>query len=248
MKYLFTISAVMIINICTAQTNSSSSVVGITEYEKGNSLLKQSSFNQAIIQYTLVIVNTNKGDSLTTKSLMERAYCLEMLGDFDLAISDYRNVLEYNSKDENALLQLSGLYGELGRFEECFSTIEKHLEISPTNFYALHNYSYYKNQNNKYSDAITYANSALKYCNNPVWKGIILSNQGYSYLKLNNLKTAKALVDESIKINPNNSFAFRNRALIHIENKDLEKACDDIRKCRDLGGISLTNELMKHCK
>jgi regulator of sirC expression with transglutaminase-like and TPR domain len=47
-------------------------------------------------------------------------------------------------------------------------------------------------------------------------------------MKLNDLKGALKDVNKAIELNPYNSYAFRNRALIYLTMKEKEKACEDL--------------------
>ena len=62
-----------------------------------------------------------------------------------------------------------------------------------------------------------------------------LNNMGYAYLQLGKLEQAEEKVMESLDLFPTNNYAYRNLALIKIEQKELDKACEYIAKSLELG-------------
>lgn len=70
---------------------------------------------------------------------------------------------------------------------------------------------------------------------------------------LGDTKGALADVNKSLKLYPDNSYAFRNRALIYIAQDKLDKACEDITTALDLQytknyGNDVLELQKKHCQ
>ena len=58
---------------------------------------------------------------------------------------------------------------------------------------------------------------------------------GYAKFKLKDYNGALEDIKKSINLNNNNSYAFRNRALIYFELNNKDSACMDIKKALELG-------------
>lgn len=81
----------------------------------------------------------------------------------------------------------------------------------------------------------------------------VLNNYGLIKHKLGFSKEGEELIRKSLKLNPNNSYAYRNLAIIAIDNKDLTNACIYLKKARDLQfftkyGAEVDNLILEHCK
>ncbi len=81
---------------------------------------------------------------------------------------------------------------------------------------------------------------------------IVLNNLGFAIYKKGNLKKGLALINKSIKIDNTLSYSYRNRAIIYLEMNDVESACNDLVKAKELsfGGIygdEVKNLIKKYC-
>ncbi len=64
---------------------------------------------------------------------------------------------------------------------------------------------------------------------------LLYNNRGYAKYKAGDLQSALTDIDSSISLSPSNSYAFRNRALVHIAQGKKDLACADIEKALKLG-------------
>ncbi len=81
---------------------------------------------------------------------------------------------------------------------------------------------------------------------------IILNNYGLIKHKLGNSKEGEEMIWKSLKLNPGNSYAYRNLAIIAIDSDDIVKACTYLKKAKELNfssdhGAEVDNLLLKHC-
>ena len=60
-------------------------------------------------------------------------------------------------------------------------------------------------------------------------------NLGYVYYSENNFETALELINNSIKLGPSNSYAFKNRVLVYTRQNKISQATDGLRKAMNLG-------------
>ena len=61
------------------------------------------------------------------------------------------------------------------------------------------------------------------------------SNRSFNLYKLGDLKAALKDIDESIKLYPGNSYAYRIKALIYFEQGKTKKGCENIQIALDYG-------------
>lgn len=82
---------------------------------------------------------------------------------------------------------------------------------------------------------------------------VFLNNYGFNKYKMGHPDEGKALIMKSIAINPENSFAYRNLAVISLDLNDAAAACKYLLKAKELGfeknyGNEVNEMLNKFCK
>ena len=78
------------------------------------------------------------------------------------------------------------------------------------------------------------------------------SNRGHAQMMLEKYKDAITDIQKAISLDPNNSYSFRNRALLFIEIKNMNMACVDLQQSLDLGftdsyGDEVKELIEKYC-
>jgi len=188
-------------------------------------------------------------DSLFSKFLSLRASSYLALRDFEPAIKDYKRLIGLYQKNVSWYVGLSYVYGESNDYMNCLSILKKALAIDKKDIYIYNNLSYYSSQLGDYTNAIKYADDGLKYVTDDYWKGTLMNNRGYGYIGLKQYDKALNDIDESIKLNSDNPFAFCYRAIANIGLKKMETVCADLTKAKMLGSLTLTADLIKqYCK
>jgi tetratricopeptide (TPR) repeat protein len=90
----------------------------------------------------------------------------------------------------------------------------------------------YINLGYKYQKTLEYLNKAASLNPN---EAFVYSNRSFSRLKVNDLKGAHEDLDKSIKLYPGNSYAFKVKALILIEEKNYTESCKHLNTASELG-------------
>jgi tetratricopeptide (TPR) repeat protein len=80
-----------------------------------------------------------------------------------------------------------------------------------------------------------------------------LNNYGMNKHNMGKSAEGKEIIMKSLSIQPDNSYAFRNLALIAIDENNKTKTCDFLNKAKSLGfekhyGNEVNELLLKHCK
>jgi tetratricopeptide (TPR) repeat protein len=63
---------------------------------------------------------------------------------------------------------------------------------------------------------------------------LFLNNFGFNKHKMGNTEEGLNLIQKSLKISPNNSYAYRNLAMIYIDQNDTVSACEHLLKAKEL--------------
>jgi|GEM_PF-2555885 len=188
-------------------------------------------------------------DTLVGKFLELRGEDYIALNEFDTAAKDFKELIILKPKNMECYLNLSYCYGQSGDYENCINILKKALLVDGKDIYIYNNLSYYSAQQNKYTDAISFANEGLKYVKDQSWRGALLNNRGYGYIGLKQYDKALNDINESIKLNDDNPFAYCYRAMANIGLKKMATVCGDLNKAKNLGGVALIADLIKeYCK
>jgi len=221
----------------------------VDAYKTADKLFNDKQYQASIKLCTSELHLLNSKDTVFEKFLSLRANCYLEIHEYDQSINDYINLIKLYPKKTMYFTGLSYLFGEKKQYNKSIDILNKALNIDAKDIYVLNNLSYYSSQLNKFDDAIRYANDGLRHTGDPQWRGALLNNRGYGYIGLGKYSDALDDINESIKLNPDNSFAYCYRAIANIHLKKMETVCSDLKKAKDLGAIGLTKDLIaENCK
>jgi tetratricopeptide (TPR) repeat protein len=221
----------------------------IDTYKEAEKLYDNKQYKASIEICTKEINKLNLKDSLFTKFISLRENSYRELKDYSLGINDCLILIKIHPTEISYYLELSYLYGNEGEYDKCFAILKKGLELDPNNIYLLNNFSYYSNYVGNWEDGLAFANKGLALTTDAYWKGVLFNNRGYSNIGLKKYELALNDINEAIKLNPDNSFAYCYRALANIRLKHFETVCLDLNKSKSLGSEELSADLIKqYCK
>lgn len=196
-------------------------------------------------------------NNLKNVLLNTRADAYQALGDYSNAYEDYKIILAQNpieSTEAICLVNIAKSLVKLNRNEEAIAYLEQCIAKHPNFIVAYNNLAFRLVERGDYSKAIATNDKALqiiqklkkdnqgitevsqkiKVANNDLLIPMIHNNRGYAKYKLGKYDEALNDVNYSIQLYPDNSFAYRNRALIYIAQNKTSLACLDIQKAIDL--------------
>lgn len=165
----------------------------------------------------------------------DRAYLRKELGLKREALSDYTYALKCDSSGYANYYNRGLIYDELDILDSAVMDYTKSLKINPKNAATYLNRGFVLLQKEEFEKAVYDLERVPRYTNNQVDVAYSLSNLGYAYYKLHKLDLAEEKVNQSIRILPSNSYAYRNLALIAIEKGDKNAACKYLSKSIELG-------------
>lgn len=134
-------------------------------------------------------------------------------------------VLQSDSVNIYALNNLALGYQDLGKLQEALNVLYKIEKLDTAAYYAIINIGFVLSKMDAYEKAISYFNKAEKLRKDP----LVYSNRSYAEYKLKQYGPAMADINKSIKLFPGNSYAYRVRALIYLDQNNTDKACDDLK-------------------
>lgn len=181
----------------------------------------------AIKDYEAITKNSQNNEEILqayTNSAASKGY----LQDFDGAYKDLIRSLSYDSLNPATYNNLAAVVNQLGEPDKAIQYNLKAYSLDTTMIASLVNIGFVKSGQGDYKGAIEYFDKALK-------KGddaICYNNRGYAKMKLGMLKEAMKDINLSLKVYPDNSYAYRNRALLYFEMKEDKKACEDLLKAQ----------------
>jgi len=157
------------------------------------------------------------------------------LEDFNGAIKDLDRAIELQKDYAAAYYVRAICYGELGEMNKANIDFSKVLELNPNYKEVFVNRAYYvKAQNNDFEGAIEDYNKFIELNNNGN-NAFAFNNRGFAKYKLGHYAEALKDIDNSIKIDSQNSYAYKNRALILVALDSLDNACVNLNKAIELG-------------
>ncbi|MCX6351101.1 MAG: tetratricopeptide repeat protein [Bacteroidetes bacterium] len=206
-------------------------------------------FDEAIMDYTTAM-ELAKNDTNKNAYLANRDAAKLKKRDFNGAYDDLIISYKFDSNDIGTLTNLGTLCMELGKNEETLKYLLRVIEIDPSFDAAYGNIGYLYQRIGQYEKSNKYYNKVLELDPN---EPLGYSNRSYNKYKLGDLKGAKKDIEKSIKLYPTNSYAYRIRALIYIEEKKIDKACEDLKTAIDMGfakmyGDEVETLKKKYCK
>lgn len=218
-------------------------------YNSLEKLLELTEYRRVLTKVEQHLNQHDVPDSVFAKLYNFRARAFERMGNYDSVFYSYQSTLKRKPDDLVSLVYLASAYGDGGYYYEMAQLFYQLKSYHPTQHVWATNMSYYLNEGGYFEQAKNYADTSLLLAKDSVWQGVAYNNRSYANLKLGNLEQAKSDIEQAFLLYPNNSFAFRNNALILLQEGDTINACEALYKAKELGGLAITEELIKqHCE
>jgi tetratricopeptide (TPR) repeat protein len=195
--------------------------------------------------FKLATVDTTQAAILTDIAMVK----VDM-GNVEDPEGDYRAALVLDSNDVATMEDLS-LY--IWRFkkgdDECIRLLERAVRHDSSDQKCYLNLAFMYGEFGRYQKALDINNMLIDRFGKDART---LNNRGYCKYKLGDLEGALEDINNSLGVAPNNSYAYRNRALVYLDQKKKEDACRDLQKARALGfekdyGNEVNELLAKYC-
>lgn len=166
---------------------------------------------------------------------------------FKEAKENYDQAIAIDSTDWRFYIRRQDVSYALSEFGDALADLLKARELNPSLNISI-NIAYCYSMLEKYREA------------DLIYKQIydeknfrLLNNYGLIRHKLGFSKEGEEMIRKSLKLEPDNSYAYRNLAIIAIDNKDLTNVCIYLKKAQELQfftkyGAEVDNLILEHCK
>jgi len=179
-------------------------------------------------------------------------------GHLEEALEALEYFLNIDSTDYQANVLHAHLIGEMGNNEDALNILnEIILYQDASQFTAFEERAYVYQQLKRYDSAIADYNKLLKRIEKDTSFTLLTAytynNRGYAKFKSERAEDALVDINYSIYLEQTNSYAFRNRGEVLIQQNRITEGCEDLRKASDLGfsliyGDELDTLIEKYCK
>lgn len=188
--------------------------------------------DQAIMSFTTALeyVETEEDEMLV---LVNRATSYSAIRKFEESYNDLIKAYVFDTTNVAAIINLGAICDEIGKTEEAIMYLERALLLDLTEFEYIGIYANlgFQHQNlGKYEKAIEYYNKVIEL--DPK-EALGYSNRSYNKMMLRDLKGAMQDIDMSIKLYPENSYAYMVKGKIYIEQGKKKQACEQFQMALD---------------
>lgn len=190
-----------------------------------------------------------QSDSTKLSYLANRATAKGVLRDFEGAISDFEEALKLDDANLVILNNLSAVYQEVGDVAKGIEMQKRLITLYPEFIGPYVNLGLIYSEIDSLDSSEYYFNEALKLDPN---EPLLLNNLGYLYYKKKEYPKALEKINSSIDKYPNNSYAYRNRALVYLALDLKKEACKDLEiavhyNFKDRYGDEVEKLISEHC-
>jgi tetratricopeptide (TPR) repeat protein len=187
-----------------------------------------------------------KPDHLNFKTL--RINCYVSKRDFKPSEYYVTAFLKDYPDQDNYKLTLAWIYDETGRYNEGAEISDKLLLTNPQDDIALNNKGFNLLLQEKFEEAIPFFERAIAI--KPTF-AYAWNNLGFVHFKLGQINKALELINKSLELDKGNSFAYKNKGIISLEQNDKAEALNNFKMALRYGYTKKYGhevlELMKKC-
>ena len=206
-------------------------------------------YDRAEADFELALANATDTAS-RIDALNSEAWNLVCLRRFREARENCDRVSAMDPDNYHSLNTLAIAANELGDTAAALGAMRRMTELQPESITGWINLGYVLGTLDRHAEAL---NAYAKAADLGADGSRFLNNRGLSKLGVGDIKGARQDVARSMKLDGNNSYAYRNLALIELQGGHTSEACDALEKALQLGYTkhygSEVNDLRKeHCQ
>ncbi len=154
------------------------------------------------------------------------------------SLTDFRQAIALDSTISLNYYNFALAHKELGNIDSALHYYDLAIETDPLYSSAYLNKGFIYLEQERYEKALEEFSLCIENGAIPKTASYAINNMGYCFYKLEKFDKALFNIRTSLKLNPINSYAYKNLALIHIALLDQESACDAIDKAIELGFVN----------
>ncbi len=170
--------------------------------------------------------------------------------DFDRGIEDLEKAYLIDSTDALVINNLAAMQQEIGNKKRGIELLERLIVVEPTFLGSYVNLGLIYSEIDSLDKSEYYFNEGFKI--DPL-DPLLLNNRGFLYYKRKEYNRALKDINESISLYENNSYAYRNRALVYLALELNKEACRDLEiatyyEFKINYGTEVEELMLEHCK
>ena len=165
-------------------------------------------------------------------------------GQYEAAIQQYSEYLEYNPEDLKAIYNQGRAYEELGQLDKSLANFEKAIEIDPLHANSLTSIGKHYFRENNYADASFYFSKAAEIKQSDPQ---VFYLKARSHHKLGETKEAMEAYDLAISKNRDYGEAYLYRGALKVYQEKKSAGCNDIRTAQSLDVPEAKSALQEYC-
>lgn len=177
-------------------------------------------------------------------ALFDLAYVKTNLGQSDLAINAYKKVIQLDTNNSKAFVNLGNLIGRSGESEEAIFYFSQAIKINPNDAIAYFNRATEKLILNDRKGAVEDLSYSASIDSNNISTHFLIAE---TYLEIKDCSNAIRHIDKIISLDPQNARAYFLKGSAELELKNFDKACLSLRKSGELGYYNAYELITKHC-
>jgi Flp pilus assembly protein TadD len=197
-------------------------------FNRGLRFIETKEFDAAIADFEAIYAL----DSTNLGAIEQLAYLRIVKKEDDLADIYLMELLKIEPDNRWGLLSKAAIYSRAKQFGEATPLYYKLYKIEPDDAEISNNLGYCFMKLGDLKQAEFYYKNAIFHASNFSYP---IDNLGYIEYLRKNYDRAETLINQSIKLDPSNSYAFKNRALIHLARGDNQLAINDLTHAQTLG-------------
>jgi Flp pilus assembly protein TadD len=197
-------------------------------FNRGLRFIETKEFDAAIADYQTIYAL----DSTNLGAIEQLAYLGMLKKEYDFADKYLIELLKLEPNNRWGLMNKAAIYLRANKFGEAMPLYYSLYKSKPDDAEVSNSLGYCFMKLGDLKQAQFYYKNAIYYASN--WSYPI-DNLGYIEYLRKNYDKAETLINQSIKLDPSNSYAYKNRALIHLTRGDNQLALNDLNHARLLG-------------
>ena len=199
-----------------------------------------------------------KNDTTNIDLIKIQASILYSLSENKRAIEVFNKLLKLDPKDAESLVYRGILHKRLRNYNATLTDFEEAIAINPNYDFAYEArgdfYTYSLAEN--FEQAIKDYNKVIDNFKTNIPnqnKAYVFNNRGFAKYQAKDFDGAIEDINASIQLFPENAYAYKNRALVHLSSDNLEPMCADLAKAKALNfedkyGQEVNNLMQENCK
>ena len=150
---------------------------------------------------------------------------LMSINQYELAIKNYNKILEVDSTNYVVLVSRGRSYRKLSKYTEAFADLNRAIDLNPDHSLGFEVRAFAYLESKRFHEAVNDFTTLIALSKNegPEFAdthAFTYNNRGFAYYNLGMLDQALEDINLSLQMVPANSYAFKNRALVRIAQKD----------------------------